>query len=140
MATYRIREVDLLRDPGICFDYMHGGPSASGVCSVVLVVSPLVSLMVNQVASLQSRRVSAATVGYSSAVSDKKSLATEKDVAAGKYCLLFCAPEVIIGVEKWGEIVRHCPSQREDSSSWVVHVYVFVQVVWTLGHCNCKCN
>ena len=45
-----------------------------GGCSVVLVVSPVVSLIVYQVASLRSRRVTAAIIGYSSTVTDKKLL------------------------------------------------------------------
>lgn len=65
--------------------------------------------MVDQVASLWSRGVSAAIIGYSSAVTDQKLLATVKDVAAGKYSLLFSAPEAIIGVEKWREIVQIPP-------------------------------
>ena len=41
----------------------------------MVVVSPLVSLMVDQVASLKSCGVSAAIIGYSSSVTDKKLLA-----------------------------------------------------------------
>lgn len=91
------------------FNHKRSGSSAGSVGSVVLVVSPLVSLMVDQVASLRSRGVSAAIIGYSSAVTDQKLLATVKDVAAGKYSLLFSAPEAIIGVEKWREIVQIPP-------------------------------
>ena len=36
------------------FNYKHSDGGTSGGCSVVLVVSPLVSLMVDQVASLRS--------------------------------------------------------------------------------------
>ena len=91
------------------FSYKHSDSGTGGGCSVVLVVSPLVSLMVDQVANLRSRGVSAAIIGHSGAVTDKKLLAAEKDLTAGKYNLLFTAPEAIIGVEKWREIVQTSP-------------------------------
>ena len=65
--------------------------------------------MADQVASLRSRGVSAAIIGHSGAVTDKNLLATEKDLTAGKYRLLFTAPEAIVGVEKWREIVQTPP-------------------------------
>ena len=74
MATHRIWEVYLLRDSAI-FSCKHSDGGTGGGCSVVLVVSPLVSLIVYQVASLRSRRVTAAIISYSSAVTDKKLLA-----------------------------------------------------------------
>ena len=74
VATHGIWEVCLLRDSAI-FNYKHSDGGAGVGCSIVLVMSPLVSLMVDQVASLRSRRVSAAIIGYSSAVTDKKLLA-----------------------------------------------------------------
>ena len=42
------------------FNYKHSDGGTGGGCSVVLVVSPLVSPMVDEVASLRSRGVSAA--------------------------------------------------------------------------------
>ena len=91
------------------FNYKHSDGGTGGGCSVVLVVSPLVSLMADQVASLRSRGVSAAIIGHSGAVTDKNLPATEKDLTAGKYRLLFTAPEAIVGVEKWREIVQTPP-------------------------------
>ena len=64
--------------------------------SIVVVVSPLVSLMVDQVTSLRLRGVSAAIMSGHKGV-DKVLLATVRDVGAGKFSLLFCAPEDIIG-------------------------------------------
>ena len=92
--------------PPFVFNYKHSDGGTGGGCSVVLVVSPLESLMVDQVASLRSHGVSTAIIGYSGAVTDKKLLATEKDLTAGKYRLLFTAPEAIVGVEKWREILQ----------------------------------
>lgn len=76
--------------------------------SIVIVVSPLVSLMADQVASLRSRGVSAAIMSGHKGV-DKALLATDKDVEAGKFSLLFCAPEAIIGSEKWRELLLRPP-------------------------------
>ena len=45
------------------FIYKHSDCRTSGGCSIVLVVSPLVSLMVDQFTSLRSCGVSAAIIG-----------------------------------------------------------------------------
>ena len=45
------------------FNFKHSDDGTGGGCSIVLVVSPLVSLMVDQVASLRSRGVSTAIIG-----------------------------------------------------------------------------
>ena len=66
--------------------------------SVVLVISPLVSLMVDQVSSLRSRGVPAAILSSQRSI-DKSLLATEGDLS--RFSLLFAAPEAIVGVEKW---------------------------------------
>ena len=66
--------------------------------SVVLVISPLVSLMVDQVSSLRSRGVPAAILSSQGSI-DKSLLATEGDLS--RFSLLFAAPEAIIGVGKW---------------------------------------
>ena len=67
--------------------------------SVVLVISPLVSLMIDQVSSLRERGVTAAILsGYPGvAVQLQASL---PEVCAIKFSL-YAAPEAIIGVEKW---------------------------------------
>ena len=59
------------------FDYKLGN-SAASESSIVIVVSPLVSLMVDQVTSLRSHGVSAAIMsGHKAAVVDKALLATD---------------------------------------------------------------
>ena len=69
--------------------------------SVVLVISPLISLMVDQVSSLRSRGV-CATVLSSQGSIEKSLLATKGDLSnPGQFSLLFAAPEALISVEKW---------------------------------------
>ena len=77
-------------------------------CSTVIVVSPLVSLMVDQVADLRLRGVCAAIMSGHKGV-HKNLLATDRDVEAGTFCLLFCAPEAIVGSEKWREMLLRPP-------------------------------
>ena len=72
------------------------------ICSVVLVISPLISLMVDQVLSLRRRGVDAAIITSGGGVS-KDLLATDDNM--GKYSLLFCAPEALVG-SKWRETVE----------------------------------
>ena len=76
--------------------------------SVALVVSPLVSLMVDQVRSLTSSGVGAAIVGGSTDV-DPSLIASESEVQAGKYKFLFFAPETIVGSSKLKEMVSSPP-------------------------------
>ena len=80
--------------------------------SVVVVLSPLVSLMVDQVSSLQSRGVSAAIFSGNAGV-DQKLVASDKDVCAGKYRLLFTAPEAIVGSSKWKQLLLETPLRNQ---------------------------
>ena len=61
-----------------------------------------------QVASLRSRGVSAAIMSGHKGV-DRVLLATDRDVEAGKFSLLFCAQKAIIGSEKWRELLLRPP-------------------------------
>ena len=74
--------------------------------SVVLVVSPLVSLMVDQVSNLISRGVSAAIMSSRREI-DKKLLVSEQCICA--YSLLFAAPEAVVGERKWKEKLSEAP-------------------------------
>ena len=64
--------------------------------SVVVVVSPLVSLMVDQVKTLQAHGVGAAIMSSSRGI-DKSLTATEYDISVGKYRLLYSSPEAVVG-------------------------------------------
>ena len=80
----------------------------------MIVISPLVSLMVDQVRSLRQRSVNAAIM--SSGNVDRELMVTEEDFS--RCSLLFCAPEAL-DVSKWREAIS-----KHDFSSRVVAVVV----------------
>ena len=95
------------------FDHKLGKTSAPpDQRSIVLVVSPLVSLMVDQVTYLQSAGVGAAILSGNKGV-DKSLLATEGDVIAGKFCLLISAPEAVVSSDGWRELLLQEPLSRQ---------------------------
>lgn len=91
--------------------------------SVVLVVSPLVSLMVEQVKSLAKRGVCCAIM--SDRIIDLSFYSSEKDV--DRYKVLFTAPEAVIGVERWRSLL-----------STPVFSERIVTVAGDEAHCVCK--
>ena len=78
------------------FDYRYGKRN-----SAVIVISPLISLMVDQVSSLRSRSVRAAIISSGGKVG-KELLATKSDFDNSHF--LFCAPEALV-VPKWREAI-----------------------------------
>ena len=94
------------------------GRSNVGCKSVVLVVSPLVSLMVDQVTSLRSAGVGAAILcgaGFPSGgrLTDKL-LVDERDIERGKFSLLFGTPEAaIVESERWRELLLGDPLHQQ---------------------------
>jgi ATP-dependent DNA helicase RecQ len=84
------------------FDMKLGRLADSNTNSVVIVVSPLVSLMIDQVRSLKSRGVKAAIMSSASGA-EKGLLATDEDLCNSS--LLFCAPEAIV-LGKWREALE----------------------------------
>ena len=74
--------------------------------SVVLVISPLVSLMSDQVSSLRRRGVAAAILS-SHDICDKSFLATDKDLQTPG--MLFASPEAVIGATRWRERLMTYP-------------------------------
>ena len=75
------------------------------VDSLVIVVSPLVSLMIDQVRSLRRRGVQAAIMSSAGACGTEcfSLLATEEDMSKSK--LLFCAPEALVR-GRWREALE----------------------------------
>ena len=79
--------------------------------SVVVVVSPLISLMEDQVASLRKRGVNAAIVTSVGGVLNEF-CAIDDDL--GKYSHLFCAPEALIS-SRWREALVRVRSKNTTS-------------------------
>ena len=84
--------------------------------SLVIVVSPPISLMVDQVQSLRCRSVRAAIMSSSGSKVDKEFQARDDDIRDGR--LLFCAPEAI-DVSKWRDAIA-----KPEFSSRVVAIVV----------------
>ena len=82
-------------------------------------ISPLMSLMVDQVCSLQAHGVCAAILSGNTWVS-KALLATETDIAQGKLRFLYTAPGAIVGNSRWKQILL----DLSDSGSHCVYKYV----------------
>ena len=76
--------------------------------SVCLVISPLLSLMVNQVSSLREFGIGAAILSSNKGI-DSSLLSTSKGIQSGAYRLLFSAPEAIMDSECWREILLEEP-------------------------------
>ena len=87
--------------------------------STVLVVSPLISLMTNQVSSLKKRGVSAAILRSSRGDEINPSLvATHRNLKIpGMYSILFSSPEAVIGIPEWRCAVISSSVQQSCSSS-----------------------
>ena len=91
-------------------------------------VSPLVSLMVDQVYNLQAHGVCAAILSGNTGVR-KVLLATERDIAQGKLRLLFTAPGAIVGNSRWKQILL----ERSDSGSHCAYKCVRILFPHTLS-------
>ena len=76
--------------------------------SMALVISPLVSLMIDQVRSLHARCVPAAILSSNTSGSYSgchELLAKDSCMCQGKYKLLFAAPEAILGGDRWTDML-----------------------------------
>ena len=71
--------------------------------SIVIVISPLISLMNDQVSSFSSKGVSAAFINEASSHEMKLG------VLSGDYQLVFFSPESLLSRKRWGELLRHEP-------------------------------
>ena len=71
--------------------------------SIAIVISPLTSLMNNQVASFSSKGVSAAFIN------DTSSHEMKLGVLSGDYQLVSFSPESLLSRRRWRELLRHEP-------------------------------
>lgn len=96
LFDYKLSKVDLVP------------PSKKSVC---LVVSPLVSLMVDQVVSLRGKGVHAAILSGNKGI-DVKLLATDKEIGDGSHSLLFSAPEAL-ACDRWRQLLMEAPLSNQ---------------------------
>ena len=119
------------------FDFKLGRTRAIATeRSVALVISPLVSLMVDQVCSLQAHGICATILSGNTGVS-KALLATERDIAQGKLRYLLTAPGAIVGNSRWKQTLL----ELSDSGSHCVYKCVRILFPRTslrerLRHCQ----
>ena len=83
------------------FDYKLG--RSDNTNSLVLVISPLISLMVDQVVILRAKGVNAAIITSAGGGIQKELVASERNLE--KSSLLFCAPEALIGL-RWRDALE----------------------------------
>ena len=83
------------------YDYKLGNKDNR---SLVLVISPLISLMVSQVITLRSYGVSAAVISYGKGT-QKDVIASDEHSDSCMYSLLFCSPEALVS-SKWRELLQ----------------------------------
>ena len=93
----------MLPDPPVCFRQQAIGRINSQSGSVVIVVSPLIALMVDQVVGLRERGVNATVITTGGGVREELR-ATENDMS--KCSLLYCAPEALIN-SRWREALEN---------------------------------
>ena len=76
------------------FDHLKGQTKES----IVIVVSPLIALMKDQVRSMNERDVTAVYAG-------DIDLETEREICEGRYQLVFMSPEALLGDNRWRDML-----------------------------------
>ena len=95
------------------FDFKLGRISAASFKrSIIVIVSPLLSLMIDQVTDLKSRGVQAAILSGNHDV-DPSFIATESDVKEGKYSHLYSCPETIVSADRWRQMLADKPLSEQ---------------------------
>ena len=98
----------------------------------VLVLSPLLSIMKEQVAFLNSKGITATYIGSDS---------DYEQIMNGSFTIIFTSPEMIIANEKWRDALK----ETKDIKLLVVdeaHTVIRWYVIWKLWihECNHECN
>ena len=78
----------------------------------VVVFSPLLSLMIDQVTSLRDRGVQAAILSGNVGV-DGKLLVSEKDIEKAEYKLYFSVPEAVVVSDRWRQLLLTSPLNNQ---------------------------
>ena len=123
MVANWIWEVCMLPDIAHVFDFKLGRLSAPPAKrSVVLIVSPLVSLMIDQICDLRSRGVHAAILSGNRNVGPNFTV-TETDIQHGKFNLLYSSPECIVDTDRWHRMLLASPLSEQVVAVVVDEVY-----------------
>ena len=95
------------------FDFKLGRISAApDKHSVILIISPLLSLMVNQVSDLKSRGVQAGILSGNPDV-NPSFIATESHVKEGRFSHLYSCPEAIVSADRWRQLLADKPLSEQ---------------------------
>ena len=94
----------------LLFDELYGSQRKS----IVVVVSPLISLMKDQVCSMKERDVAAVYVGD---CAEEEGEVT--DICSGKYQLVYMSPEALLTSEQWRDMLLG-PIYKENLVALVV--------------------
>ena len=81
----------------VLFDCLRGHNQPT---SIIVVVTPLVAIMKEQVSQLQSKQIRA--VHVTSALDDT----TESDIVNGKFAVVYISPELLMQKVKWRDMLR----------------------------------
>ena len=124
MAAYGVRKSLRYQLLLFHFDFQLGHTRAIATAiaterSGALVISPLASLMMDQVCSLQAHGLCTAIRNSGNTWVSKALLATERDIAQGKLRFLFTAPRAIVGYSRWKQILL----ELSDSGTAVTVLY-----------------
>ena len=84
----------------VVFDALRGHQTASTSVSVMVVVSPLVSIMKDQVSDFNDKQVS--TVDVTSGMEEK----VEEAILRGQYNIVYLSPEQLLTRGKWREMLH----------------------------------
>ena len=79
------------------FDFLRRASESAK--SIVVIVSPLIALMQDQVRAMEERNVAAV---YAGAVDDD----SERDICEGKYQLVFLSPESLLTDSRWRDMLQ----------------------------------
>ena len=82
------------------FDILRGRSSRS----IAIVISPLISLMKDQVHSLETKGVS--SIYVSKNMSDGTNESQEQKLYEGKYQIIFFSPEALVCDDTWREMIQ----------------------------------
>lgn len=80
------------------FDHLHNSRDAE-TQSKVVVVSPLIALMIDQVRAMTERNISAVYAGEAEGE-------VETDICSGKYQLVFMSPEALLTDDRWRDMLQ----------------------------------